>query len=45
MTMEMQNGMRDWLEENGLVIRICEGAITICDGDCDNCVDDEEEYQ
>lgn len=43
--MENENKMADWLEENGLVVRICDGTITICDGDCENCGDDEEEYQ
>lgn len=39
----MANTMSDWLNENGLVIRICNGAVTICDGDCDNCNDGDEE--
>lgn len=42
--MENKNAMMDWLQENGLVIRICDGAITICDGDCENCGEDEDDY-
>ena len=41
--MANENTMKAWLEENGLVIRICDGAITICDGGCANC--GEEEYE
>ena len=35
--METKNPMLDWMNANGLVVRICDGAITICDGDCENC--------
>lgn len=38
-----ENSMQAWLRENGLVIRICDGAITICDGDCERCMEDDEE--
>jgi len=37
------NRFNEWLNQNGLVIRICEGAITICDGDCEHC--GEEEFE
>lgn len=40
-----EKSMGDFLEENGLVIRICDGAITICDGDCEHCGEDEEDYE
>lgn len=30
-----------WLSDNGLVVRICDGAITICDGNCENCEEDD----
>jgi hypothetical protein len=33
----------EWLQENGLVVRVCDGAITICDGDCENCGEEEDE--
>lgn len=43
--MASENGLKDFLEERGLVLRICDGAITICDGDCENCGEDEEDYE
>ena len=41
--MANENTMKDWLQANGLTITICEGAITICDGDCENCGEEEDE--
>lgn len=38
-----KNGLEAFLQERGLVVRICDGAITICDGDCENCENCEEE--
>lgn len=35
--MENEITFEEWMQENGLVLRICDGAITICDGDCENC--------
>jgi hypothetical protein len=44
--MENENTMKDWMEANGLIITVCEGAVTICDGDCENCgSEDEEDYE
>lgn len=43
--MGSENTFAGWMQENGLVLRICNGAITICDGDCDNCEDyEDDEY-
>lgn len=38
-----QQRMQAFLERNGLVVRICDGAITFCDGDCEHCEDNEED--
>lgn len=35
--------MQDFMEQQGLVLRICDGAITFCDGDCENCGGDDDE--
>lgn len=37
-----RNGLDAWLKEHKLAVRICDGAITICDGDCENCGEDED---
>ena len=39
-----EKSMGDFLEEKGLMIRICNGAITFCDGDCENCGEEDEYY-
>lgn len=43
--MANENGLHDFLEEHGLVVRICDGAITFCDGDCENCWEENEDYE
>ena len=37
------NDLQKWLEDNGLIACICNGTVTICDGDCENCEDSEED--
>ena len=39
----MTNELSEYMERHGLVVRICNGAVTFCDGDCDNC-EDEDDY-
>ena len=41
--MKNKNGLAEFMEEHGLVLRICDGAITICDGDCEHCGDTDGE--
>lgn len=41
--MEKRNKFTEWLQENGLAIRICDGATIICDGDCEHCGEEDEE--
>lgn len=41
--MENKNKFTEWMQANGLVLRICDGAITICDGDCEHCGEEDEE--
>ena len=36
----MNNEFQDFLDKHGLVIRICDGAVTICDGKCEECEDE-----
>ena len=43
--MENKNKLTDFMEEHGLVLRICDGAVTFCDGDCENCENEDEEYE
>lgn len=38
-----KNGFEAFLQERGLVVRICDGALTICDGDCENCGEEDDE--
>ena len=45
MSTERASDSKSALELLGLEIRICEGAITFCDGDCENCGNEEEEYE
>lgn len=33
---------QQFLDGHGLVIRICNGAVTICDGNCMECEEEEE---
>ena len=40
-----ENGLKDFLEQHGLVMRVCDGAITFCDGDCENCGEEDEDYE
>lgn len=37
--MNTKNALNDWLDAHNLTIRICNGAVTFCDGDCENCED------
>ena len=41
--MKNKNGLAQFMEEHGLVLRICDGAITFCDGDCKNCAEEPHE--
>lgn len=38
----MTNELAEYMERHGLVLRICDGAVTFCDGNCENCEDDYE---
>ena len=29
--------IKDWLSENGLIATVCNGMVTICDGNCEDC--------
>lgn len=42
--MANENPLQEFLQDTGLVLRLCGGAITLCDGDCENCdwEDDDE---
>ncbi len=42
MSMANENGLTEFMEEHGLVLRICDGSITFCDGDCEHCEAEEE---
>lgn len=39
--MENENPLTEFMKEHGLVMRICDGAVTICDGNCENCEEEE----
>ena len=41
--METKNALEDWLNKHDLVIRICNGAVTFCDGNCEECDDCEDD--
>lgn len=41
--MANENPLKEWMRENGLVMAVCDGEIVICDGDCENCEEQEEE--
>ena len=41
-----KNPLQEFMQDNGLVLRLCDGAITFCDGDCENCNwEDDEDYE
>ena len=39
---DAQKQMQDFMERHRLVLRVCNGAITFCDGNCENCGEDED---
>lgn len=43
MISDTQKPMQEFLNRNNLVVRICGGAVTFCDGDCENCSDEDYE--
>lgn len=45
MITDAQKSMQEFLNQNNLVMRICNGAVTFCDGNCANCEEDEEDYE
>ena len=41
--MANENPLAEWLQETGMVMRVCDGVVTFCDGDCKNCVEEDDE--
>lgn len=41
--MDAKNEINNWLDAHNLTIRICNGAVTFCNGDCDSCEDYDDE--
>ena len=40
---DAKNPLQDFMERHGLVLRICDGAITFCDGNCEKCGEEDSD--